>query len=279
MAPGSLRDSLAQLPGQPQQRSRPSWPVARLLAGASALLVIAVAVGIAGLSTGSPAPSSTAIGSTSASVLPSPVDLAAGLPYFCGNGEVFDVQSLSGPANAEMGADPASAPVQSLAISHGLAARHWWLVFRSATEAEFIGRTPSGGYEFIVTEIRGGTTWGFKGLGDCQVKYLGAGLSTLTWWIDPSRSPSVIDREVRVIATDPCQPATLAGRVGNAVIRYGAEAILIVLTATPGEATGDVCLGGAGYELTVRLDEPIGSRVLIDGGTWPGRDARLPSPT
>jgi len=71
---------------------------------------------------------------------PSSTDLAARLPYYCGNGEVFHIESLSGPANAQEGTDPAFAPVQALATRLGLAATYWWLVYRSETRAEFLGR-------------------------------------------------------------------------------------------------------------------------------------------
>jgi hypothetical protein len=112
---------------------------------------------------------------------PLSIDLAAGLPYFCGNGEVFDIRSLSGPANAELGPDPAGLAVPPLARSLGLSAQHWWRVYRSGTTAEFLGRTPAGTYEYVVTQFKNGS-WGFKGLGDCLIKYLAQGLSTLSWW-------------------------------------------------------------------------------------------------
>jgi hypothetical protein len=59
------------------------------------------------------------------------------------------------------------------------------------------------------------------------------------------------------------------------VVRASPTLVLIVMTARPGGQTGDICQGGPPLASIVEIGEPIGSRTLIDGGTWPGRDARL----
>jgi hypothetical protein len=148
------------------------------------------------------------------------------------------------------------------------------LVFRSPTLAQFLGRTPSGTYDYVLTTLNRDGRWGFKGLGDCRLKYWAYRRSTLTWWIDPSNVPKPGDREIHAIVIDPCVPASLVGRIGKPVVRYDSQRILIALTATlaPGS---DVCTNGPALAFTIKLEEPIGDRTLFDGGTWPGRDARL----
>jgi len=233
---------------------------------------------VAGPGASSPEPSLIGITPVPATDSPRPVstDLAAGLPYYCGNGEIFQIDTLSGPANATEGTDPAAAPVPSLALRFGLQATHWWLVYRADAEAEFLGRAPSGTYEYVETELKNGT-WGFKGLGDCQLQYLVRDRATIAWWIDPANPPTPGDRELHVLGRDSCPP-TLGARLAAPVVRYGTDSILIVLTATASPSTGTACGSAQGAPLTVRLTEPIGARTLVDGSVWPGRDARIVPP-
>jgi hypothetical protein len=205
-------------------------------------------------------------------------DLAAGLPYYCGNGEIFQIDVLSGPADATEGADPAAGPVRSPGVPFTLQAMppHWWLVFRTATEAEFLGRDPSGTYWYVESELKNGT-WVLKGAGDCQFQYLVRGRDTIAWWIDPARPPAPGARELHVLGRDLC-PATLGARLAPPVVRYGTDSILIVLTASPSAVTGTACGSTQAAPLTVRLTEPIGARSLVDGSVWPARDARIVPP-
>jgi hypothetical protein len=147
-------------------------------------------------------------------------------------------------------------------------------VYRTATGAEFIGRDPSGTFEYIETELRNGT-WIVKGDGDCQVQYLVSGKATIAWWIDPASLPMPGDRELHLLGRDLC-PLTLGGRLAPPVVRYGTDSVLIALTATASNCSA----GGTGQAapLTVLLTEPIGARALVDGSVWPGRDARIVPP-
>jgi hypothetical protein len=172
------------------------------------------------------------------------------------------------------GTDPAAAPIQPMATRLGLNATSWWLVFRTDTTAEFIGRTPTGTFEYFLSERKPGGAWGFKGLGDCQMEYLERGSSTLTWWVDPAMPLTANSREIHVIAVDPCQSISLDGRLQTPVVRYGTDSILVVLTATQGP-NSDVCGTGPSITLIVPLDEKIGGRTVLDGGSWPSRDASV----
>jgi hypothetical protein len=145
--------------------------------------------------------------------------------------------------------------------------------------AEFVGRAPTNTYEYVLTELREGSGWTIKGVGDCQIKYLAEGLSTLSWWIDPKKLPKPTDRLVHIFAIDPCRSSALDGRVETPIIRSSSETVLVVLTATPGPATGDMCQIGPPTPLTIDLGEPVGHRALVDGGSWPSRDAMVaPAP-
>jgi hypothetical protein len=284
--------SLAILERDPRQISR-GWLTARRLAflpAAAAVVVVAIlgamiylpaSHGAApGASWASSSPTETQQlesplpVTATAPIVPEPSsnDPAAGLPYSCGNGEIFHVESLSAPANATDGTDPAAAPIQPIATRLGLSATNWWLVYRSDTTAQFLGRTSAGTYEFVVTERKPGGDWGFKGSGDCQMRYLARGYSTLTWWVDPAFPLTADAREIHLIAADPCQPVGIDGRVQTPLVRYGTESILVVMTATQGP-NSDVCGTGPSIALTIQLDQAIASRTVLDGGSWPSRDA------
>lgn len=294
---GLVARAMAALETEPRRTSRVRWSalgglafvpaaaavVAVALLGALVLLPRTPSAGPGASGTPTPFTSTTPPATAGASPTfgppptvsePSSVDLAAGLPYFCGNGEVFHIESLSGPADATDGSDPAAAPVQPMATRLGLEATHWWLVFRSDTTAEFLGAAGPQRYEYVITTLKDGGTWTFKGLGDCDMKYLMRGSSTLTWWVDPAKPPTTGAREIHVIAIEPCQPAPLDGRVETPVVRYDAASLLIVLTASQGP-NSDVCGNGPPLSITVPLSEPIGDRTFIDGGIWPSRDASV----
>jgi hypothetical protein len=292
---GLVARAITALEAEPRRRSR-RWSALGGLAFVPAAAAVVV-VGLLGAlvllprtpaafpgESATPAPSSstTPMATPAASTTfapptvpePSSADLAAELPYFCGNGELFHIESLAGPADATEGSDPAAAPVQPIATRLGLAATHWWLVYRSDTTAEYLGAAGPGHYEYVITTLKEGGGWVFKGLGDCDMRYLIRGFSTLKWWVDPANPPTPGARDLHVIAVDPCQPAPLVGRVGTPVVRYGVDSVLIVLTATQGP-NSDVCGNGPRLALTVALSEPIGDRMLIDGGVWPSRDASV----
>jgi hypothetical protein len=285
---GLVARSMAEIRSHPRQASTRPWSSLRRLAvlPAAVALVLAVLLGtsilltnhppVAGPGASSPAPSLVGVTPVPASASPQPVstDLAAGLPYYCGNGEIFQIDVLSGPANATEGTDLAADPVRSPGLPFSLDATHWWLVYRTATQAEFLGQDPSGNFEYVETEFKSGT-WVLKGLGDCQFRYLVRGRDTIAWWIDPANPPKPGDRELHVFGRDLC-PKTLGGRLGAPVVRYGTDSVLIALTATA--STGCVVGNSQAATLTVRLTEPIGARSLVDGSVWPARDARIVPP-
>jgi hypothetical protein len=287
---GLVARSMAEIRSHPRQASTRPWSSLRRLAVLPAVVAVVVAVllgtsilltnhaPVAGPGSSSPGPSlvGTSPVPPTASPLPISTDLAAGLPYYCGNGEIFQIDVLSGPANATEGTDPAAGPVRSPGLPFSLDATHWWLVYRTATQAEFLGQDPSGNFEYLETEFKSGT-WVLKGLGDCQFQYLVRDRATIAWWIDPANPPKSADRELHVLGRDLCPP-TLAGRLGGPVVRYGTDSILIVLTATASPVTGTACGSAPGAPVTVRLTEPIGARSLVDGGVWPARDARIVPP-
>jgi hypothetical protein len=231
----------------------------------------------------SPSTSTTPSPSLVASPEPSSPDLAVGLPYYCGNGEIFHIESLSGPPAATDGSDPAAALVPSLAAQFGFSATHWWPVFRSSTRAEFIGMDAvTSGYDYVLLSFDGGS-WTFTSIGGCGPTYLVRGRDTIAWWLDPTKMPTPGAVKLQVLARDLCPP-TFADRVAKPVIRYGTDSILIVLTAKDpfppmGQPyTGPPCGDSQTAQFTVTLDTPLGTRTLVDGSRWPARSSLVVPP-
>ncbi len=70
------------------------------------------------------------------------------------------------------------------------------------------------------------------------------------------------------------QPAT--GRIANPIVDYDESAITITVPVRP--VTGGAnCPGNPWTPFVLELDEPIGDRVLLDGGPWPP-EQRWPRP-
>ena len=97
-----------------------------------------------------------------------------------------------------------------------------------------------------------------------------------TWWITPARWPDPGDDTLQITIRDEC-PETVGDRMLDPIVRYGTDAILIVIpTTSPGPPRP---LGGLTSDreqlasVSLQLDEPVGARALLDGATWPARDA------
>ena len=227
--------------------------------------------------------------STAASAIPSPViavpsaiasttlqptpessgeELAAGLPYFCGNGEIFDIDALSRPPADTTGPDPAAAIVPSIATEFDFDAGPWWSVYRSISTAEFLGlESTRTGYDFVVLKRKDGV-WRLWNIGGCTPRYQGTGVAGVSWWIDSANAPKPEAMTLHLLARDLC-PRTFQDRLAKPVVRYGISVILIIVSA---EESAGACGDTQTAPVVVTLTEPIGDRMLVDGSIWPGRD-------
>jgi hypothetical protein len=78
------------------------------------------------------------------------------------------------------------------------------------------------------------------------------------------------------LAADYCPLDSTPPVLNVPVVRYGTASILVILTSVKRPSETETCQTPEPVAVTIRFDEPIGTRVLLDGLIWPGRDARVP---
>jgi hypothetical protein len=234
---------------------------------------IAVATARATESAPTATPGATALPAPTVFV-PRSAALEAGLLYYC-EAYPFPIEVLEGPANALTRDDPAAAVLTSPTLGM-TAVKRWWMVYRSETDAEFLGRTESRGFPWVRTAFRDGA-WIPWAYGRCRLDAATGALDPVGWWIPADQWPSPSATVLHVRARGYC-PGTLADRLALPTIRYGTAAILVLLSARPTAALIDECGRNQVASLTIHLDEAVGDRALLDGTVWPNRDARVAPP-
>ena len=94
------------------------------------------------------------------------------------------------------------------------------------------------------------------------------------WWVDPVAIPLADD--ARSIPASIRERACASGRspegrVNEPTIEYGIDAITVSFTV---QGLGMAqCPGNPSHAFVIELDEPVGSRALLDGSVEPNRDA------
>ena len=58
-------------------------------------------------------------------------------------------------------------------------------------------------------------------------------------------------------------------RLADPVISYGTRRIVVVVRARPRKGEFQTCQGNPWVPFKIELDEPIGSRTVVDGGLFP----------
>lgn len=229
-------------------------------------------------------------------------DAAAGLPYGC-TGNPFDLGILSRPAVADLGDDAAAAALREQTRQLDGAKRGWWLTYRSATEAEFLAINGPAHFDYFRFRLRNDGRWEMESAGECALRFVAEGRIVLSWQIDGSAPPEADRRVIRALLTVQCGSVDLL-MLQPPMIRLTDDVVLIVFTSSQpaglgGDATlvraarfpatslhdpgrvlhgplFDHCSQGPPVPVEVDLGEPLGDRILLDGSTWPARDARQP---
>jgi hypothetical protein len=96
-----------------------------------------------------------------------------------------------------------------------------------------------------------------------------------TWWVDTTLLPLAPETtEVKAILVEQACASGKSpeGRVGDPVIRYGPDAVIVTVPVTPLAGDQD-CQGNPEFPINFTLSEPLGSRALLDGSSNPPRDA------
>jgi hypothetical protein len=193
----------------------------------------------------------------------------------CGDGDPFHPALVREPGRAEGDRDPAAgALVEFLGGPNraGLPASGWIRVGQLAGEARFIAPSESAGGWFVVKVAAGPTGWTVEDRGRCEIEVVGPeGVTRADWRLDPAvPRPAGGDRTIHVVLTErACSGGqSPEGRIEPPVISTTEQAVIIAffVRQVPG---GNDCPGNPEFPLEVELPEPLGDRLLLDGGVFP----------
>jgi hypothetical protein len=225
-------------------------------------------------------PSATA---TALETLP-PLDPAV-VGLTCGDDILFHPALLSERGQAERDLDPAAAALRrELAGSPpeaDLPATGWIRVAQLPTRVRFVapGRSETGWVQFG-TVMRDGV-WQLELVGQCRLQpFVPPDVTVGVWWLDPQAKPPARDAmSVSILLNElACSSGrSPEGRVLPPAIVATPETmtVTILVRRRPG---GNDCQGTAPFPMVLQLPEALGLRRLLDGGSFPPRDASVPMP-
>jgi hypothetical protein len=157
--------------------------------------------------------------------------------------------------------------------------RHdWRLLAEEGGQAEFgAGRLP-GELEVISVERRGGAWKGWGYSSSCEPATRRRDREAISWELDPDQ-PQLNDK-TRSILVDlgpgECSSGKpQANRLQKPEFREQNGALLLSLWLRPLPPGGYTCQGVIEPPVRIQLPEPLGSRSLMDGGTYPPRLEQL----
>lgn len=203
----------------------------------------------------------------------------------------FDSEALKGPANAEKADTEQAAALRDLLATSvtPLPASGWRALHVSSLAATFASGDLNNGLtvawlewfqpSFIHADRHKrpprdeSGRWLSRGTYDRVTTFRVApppGTVRCVWWF--RTPPAAVDREIAVFATDPtCASGRPTGdRLLPALVEESDNEIRIAFAATP-LAGAQTCPSHPPTPRQVILNEPIGNRTVLDGGTWPAR--------
>jgi hypothetical protein len=199
----------------------------------------------------------------------------AGLLYTCDGTAAFPIELLETPPSSDLNPDPTPALVRWPVPTK---AEGWWLLARTETRAEYLGRDAEGRfYESAILERDEDGQWNAVGWGGCRFHAVVPSAEVtdvLGWWIRERDWPQPGDRTLQIRVRTWC-PRTLADRMFEPVVRYGSNRIIAIVAAPRLTQEPSSCGDDQVADATIELDEPVGDRLILDAKEWPGRDAHI----
>jgi hypothetical protein len=94
------------------------------------------------------------------------------------------------------------------------------------------------------------------------------------WWVAPGETLGASTTTIKAILNERACASGQSpeGRVQEPVIEYTAESVTVTISVTSRGGAQD-CPSNPEFPMTITLAEPLGERVLLDGGSIPPRDA------
>lgn len=194
----------------------------------------------------------------------------------CDGGLRFNpVAAFSGPTNAEKGSLPSEKALRRFLAQDILTwvrKRSWRLVVEKHGIAEFASGRLLGELEWM-TFRRARGRWKWEGYSsDCEAATLRHGRDAITWTLDPDQPQLGPETDTILVDLGPSEcsggkPA--APRLQKPEFREQNGALLMTLWLRPLPPGGYTCEGVIEPPVKIELPEPLGTRPLMDGGTYP----------
>ena len=211
---------------------------------------------------------------------------AEGVTLTCGEAQTFPASALVGQGRAESDPDAASLALRELVSSPDgrsldLPVLGWHRVSADQGKALFVAPATalgSGPWLMVGLMRDSAGAWMMDIAGDCHLTVaLPDGIGAASWWLDPTAGrPPVDATTVRAFVLEQACASGRSpeGRVLPPAVLRGAAAIWVMfaIRTLPGDQD---CPGNPPLAIQLDLGEPVGVRQLLDGGTFPGRDASV----
>ncbi len=213
--------------------------------------------------------------------LRSPVDPAA-IPfeYRCDGRVGFTAADLTTPPVGVADLSPLDGFAQE-EVERATPGSAWRLIADEGPRRLLVRVTSPSHVEYVRLEYRtyagasGGLLWAYAGSGDCEpwAWFEGEGLGGYLRFDDRVARPGARSRRLhlRVNYMRACRSEVRV--TGRPRVVMTDEAVIIGVPVRT-RLAGDMCIQGPPTRITVRLPEPLGDRVVYDGGTLPIRRVR-----
>jgi hypothetical protein len=211
---------------------------------------------------------------------------AEGVTLTCGEAQTFPASALVGQGRAESEPEAASLALRELVSSPdgrslGLPILGWHRVSADESKALFVApaTTLGSGPWLMVGLMRDSTgAWTMDIAGDCHLTVaLPDGIGAASWWLDPKAGRPPLDATIvrAFVLEQACASGrSPEGRVLPPAVLRGAVAIWVMFAVRTMSGDQD-CPGNPPLAIQLDLGEPVGVRQLLDGGTFPARDASV----
>lgn len=259
---------------------RPSVPRHALISVASALCALA----LAGCGNQTPTPAQSTAAVTGSSGSPSPPGTPVIGPSLTGTLTCdgtdlgFPTDVFSQAPSAELGSGAPAAALRSILGTQqgteiGFPVHGWRTAVETPESVTFIASAPDGWAWATVTDTPD-TGWQFWEGGPCQLAIkLPKAVGFATWRLDPANPPDRSATTVSVLAQEKaCASGKAPGsRMLPPVVLLTADAITIAIEVRKRSGEPD-CQANPEVPVVVQLSEPLGSRHLFDGSSFPAVD-------
>ena len=152
----------------------------------------------------------------------------------------------------------------------------WHRVAQTATRVEFVGVEVERSRLWFVSVVNSGGQWQPDSSGECAGFVRRAdGFAPADWWVDLRQvRPSALDKDIRALVEENACTGGKSpeGRLAPPIMRYLDDAVVVTMSIRALRGAHD-CIGNQPYPLTIRLEQALGDRRLLDGGSFPPRDA------